>query len=226
MITLKALTDKLVAVLSAAPATTQLTIAAYWHDITSVPTYSSSSQAGVTNSTTQVDLVSGPGVDNQRIIDGINVFNNDTATATIKISYSDDGTLRTLWTITLVPGGYATYTRGAGLQKFDATGTLITSGEPGANGADGLVSLKTAELDFGSTPVRSQTFTVTDATVSPTSKLIASQSGAAATGRDSDENETDALILRCAPGSGSFTVYADALLGPVSGKFKINYIVT
>ena len=86
--------------------------------------------------------------------------------------------------------------------------------------------LKETEIDFGSTPTRGATFTVTDSDVTGTSKIMAVQSGAAATGKDQDENEMDALILRAAPGTGQFTLYADSLFGPVVGNFKINYRVS
>ncbi len=85
------------------------------------------------------------------------------------------------------------------------------------------VSITEVEIDFGSSPMWSKSFTIIDGNVSPSSKLVATQSGSAATGRDADENEMDALILNCKPGSGQFTMNAFAFPGPVSGKYKINY---
>lgn len=224
MITLKVLTDKIVIKLAAAPATTQASVAASWHDITATPTYTSGSQGGTTNGTTLADLVPGPGVDNQRVIDAINVYNNDTVSITATVSYSDNGTLRTLWRFTLAPDCYAVYTRGAGFNIFDSTGKIVTTGSPGQDGTDGILSVQTAEIDFGATPLRSKTFTITDAGITPSSVILVCQSGAAATGEDQDENEMDTLILRAAPASGSMTLYATAMEGTVCGKFKVNYV--
>ena len=57
------------------------------------------------------------------------------------------------------------------------------------------------------------------------SKIVATQSGKAATGRSADENEMDVLSLRAVPAAGSFTLFADVLTGRANGKFKINYMV-
>lgn len=82
----------------------------------------------------------------------------------------------------------------------------------------------TTEIDFGSTPLYSKTFIVTDANITTSHQIIATHSAAAATGRSQDENELEALICRCVAGSGQFTMYVDALPGPVVGKYKINYV--
>jgi hypothetical protein len=82
-----------------------------------------------------------------------------------------------------------------------------------------------AEIDFGTTSAAFEgTFTITDANITPSSMIVAVQSGKAATGKDQDENEMDSLILHALAGSGQFTLYALAKPGPVTGKFKINYI--
>lgn len=88
------------------------------------------------------------------------------------------------------------------------------------------VKLKEAEIDFGSLGVFSGTFTITDSDVTGTSRIMAVQSGAAATGRQADENEMDPLNLRALPGTGQFTLYANGMDGPVAGKYKVNYRVS
>lgn len=224
---LKNTTDKIVAVLSSAVATNQISIVASWHDITAAPSYAAGSVGTVSNDTTQVDVVPAPTSGAQRVIDAINIHNTDTAGVIVAVSYSDNGTIRPLWRFALEPGGFATHTRGGGFGVFDSSGRTITAGAPGSagvDGADGLISVQEAEIDFGPVAVRSKTFTVTDAGVSPASRIVAVQSGAAATGRSADENEGDALVLRCVPGAGSFTLYTTAIEGPVAGKFKINYV--
>ncbi|MEP6983951.1 MAG: hypothetical protein ABI970_00015 [Chloroflexota bacterium] len=85
---------------------------------------------------------------------------------------------------------------------------------------------KQTEIDFGILGTRSKTFTITDADIAESSILMAVQSGNAATDRAQDENEMDALILRCAAAEGEFTLFADSLFGPVSGKYKINYSIS
>lgn len=106
-------------------------------------------------------------------------------------------------------------TAGSGLT---ITGTTLT--------AASSISMVETEVDFGSTPVGETTaFTITDATVSGTSKIMLSLSGAAPTGKDQDELEMDAFHMWALPGSGSFSLYMRPLEGFVHDKFKVNYIV-
>jgi hypothetical protein len=84
---------------------------------------------------------------------------------------------------------------------------------------------KQVEISFNPLGTRSQVFTIVDADVTPTSRLTAVQSGDAPTGRAQDENEMDALHLRCVAGSGQFTLYADTLFGPVANNYKIDYSI-
>lgn len=102
--------------------------------------------------------------------------------------------------------------------KFDLVD--IASG-----GGGGSATVTSIEIDFGTTPTSYKTFTIIDSAVSTSSFLIINQSGAAATGRSADENEMDPLIFSGTPASGSFTLVASALNGPVVGKYKVNYIV-
>lgn len=94
----------------------------------------------------------------------------------------------------------------------------------GSGGSGGAV-ITEVEIDFGSSPVYDKTFTITDASVSGTSKIMVTPSGAAPTGLTSDEWLWDALGFAALAGSGSFTLYAHAQPGPVSGKRKILYTV-
>lgn len=81
------------------------------------------------------------------------------------------------------------------------------------------------ELDFGTDPIRHKQFSVSDANALTTHKFIMQQSAAAPTGRDQDENEFAAFAVRCVcTVNGTITVYADSLLGPVTGKYKFNYM--
>jgi hypothetical protein len=116
------------------------------------------------------------------------------------------------------------------------TGTIGSTGPTGSIGPQGIQGLtgpagtnatifNEVEVDFGSIPRQTKTFIITDGTVFLSSKIIATQSGAAATGRTSDENEMDPLICSAIAGSGSFVLIVSGALGSVTGKYKINYIV-
>lgn len=98
--------------------------------------------------------------------------------------------------------------------------TLNASGGGGGGG-----TWTEAEIDFGSTPKYDASFTVTDGTVSGTSKIIVLPCGKAATGRTADDWQWDGVTLAATPGTGSFTLYAVALPGPVVGPRKIQYQV-
>ncbi len=87
------------------------------------------------------------------------------------------------------------------------------------------VDIKQTEVDFGTTPVWEQSFTVVDGDVSAGSQLIGNVAYEAPTGKDLDEMEMDGLDLKFAPGVGQFTLYARGLDGPVHDKFKINYLI-
>ena len=94
----------------------------------------------------------------------------------------------------------------------------VTSGGGGG-------SMTEVEIDFGTSPTRTKTFTIIDASVSTSSKLMINQSGHAATGRQADENEMDPILFSGTPGSGQFILIANALTGPVAGKYRVNYTV-
>lgn len=83
------------------------------------------------------------------------------------------------------------------------------------------------EIDFGSTPVDSGTFTITDSRVTPKSRILAQAAYEAATGRDLDEVEMDDLSLRCGPATGSFTLLARSFDGSyLEGKYHVFYMVS
>ena len=82
------------------------------------------------------------------------------------------------------------------------------------------------EVDFGSTPVSFGSFTIVDANVSATSKIVATLAYLAPTGKDLDEIEMDDLIIKCGAGVGTFDMYITEAEGSyLADKFKINYIV-
>lgn len=82
------------------------------------------------------------------------------------------------------------------------------------------------EVDFGSgVPKYDASFTVTDATVTGSSKIVVSQSGNVATGRVGNDGEWDSIVFTALAGTGNFSIYCIASPGPVVGKRKIYYMV-
>lgn len=88
----------------------------------------------------------------------------------------------------------------------------------------GALRMKEVQLTFGPPAVVGQVFVVSDADITPASLIEMMHSGAAATGRQADEAEFDAIDCRCEPLTGSFRVYATSLLGHVVGPYKFNYV--
>lgn len=121
-------------------------------------------------------------------------------------------------------------TQGA-VNTINFVGTPVTATVSGnvatviVTGGGGSASITQIEIDFGVSPTRTKTFSITDASVSSTSNLVITQSGKAATGRQADENEMDPILFSGTPGSGQFILIANALTGPVTGKYKVNYMV-
>jgi len=92
-------------------------------------------------------------------------------------------------------------------------------------GTGGAATVYEIEIDFGSTPVKSKKFTITDAGVSTGMKIMVEQSGNPATGRSADENEFTILSARAFAKTGAFDLYVDCLNGTALGKFKFNYML-
>lgn len=108
-----------------------------------------------------------------------------------------------------LPGGTATFLRADGAFASPTAAASISQ----------------TEIDFGATPVAEASFLITDAAVSPSSRIIGNVAYVAPTGKDLDEIEMDGLDLKFAPGSGQFTLYARGLDGYIADRFVINYQV-
>lgn len=147
-----------------------------------------------------------------------------------------DTTFSVVESISTSTGGTAhfIYPSGASKLGFDNTGVTLTSAK---NVQDALKDVAVSvvaiggaiveiEVDFGSIPTRTKVFTVVDAAVSISSHIIAVQSGNAPTGKSADEVEMDPITFAALPGSGSFKLIASTLMGPVVGKFKVNYKIS
>ena len=107
-----------------------------------------------------------------------------------------------------------------------AAGATGPTGPTGPTGATGPVASWTAaEIDFGTTPVYEKDFTIS-ASVTGASVVVAVPSGATATGRVGNDSAWDSLALTTVPASGSFTLTAVPIPGPVVGKRTIQYQIS
>lgn len=143
MIVLDATTKSLQILLGGAVTTNQLVFTASYADyIASPAAFTPGANDGATNNTTAVTLVAAPAASTQRQVKRINVYNADTAQATVTIRLNNGGTLRTMLTVTLQTGERIEYEDAEGFRVFTVTGavkvTAVTSTvEPGY--IDGLV---------------------------------------------------------------------------------------
>jgi len=117
---LDAITKKLEIVLAGAVTANQLPFQCDWVDVTSTAS-TPGTNGGLSNSTTPVDLVPVPGGTTQRIIKYINIYNADTASATVTVRFNDNSTLRTLVKIVLAVGETIIFD-GISFRVLDATG--------------------------------------------------------------------------------------------------------
>lgn len=110
---------------------------------------------------------------------------------------------------------------GAGVSVSDVGGKT-TVNIPSGGGA----TWTEIEVDFGTLPVYSAEFTITDAAITSSAvKMQVLPCGKAATGRTADDWAWDGATFAANPGTGSATCYAYFLPGPVVGPRKIQYSV-
>ncbi len=152
------------------------------------------------------------------IVINIGILNSDTVSHTVTLKRNSNW----LWDAVLSPGERLVYD-GRAWYIHTSNGSIKTTGQAGVNGTDGALTVSEAEIDLGLVPVYDAVITVPATGVTPSSSIIAVQSGKAATGLDADENELDKLIIACVPGTDEFTAYIQTEPGPVSGLFKINF---
>ena len=106
------------------------------------------------------------------------------------------------------------------LQELPAGDTLV-----GAGGGGGSASVYSVTLDFGVTPVQSKTFTFADGNAVTSSKIVMTCAGPA-DGRSFDEMEMDTLhcVAACLT-NGVISVVVTGDPGPLTGKYKFNYLL-
>ena len=95
-----------------------------------------------------------------------------------------------------------------------------------AQAAIALARWKEIEVDFGSVPVSTQKWAITDAEVTTGFNIIAQPCGKPATGRPGNDWEFDACQFTTVPGSGNFTLTATVINGHIRGVRRIMYQIT
>lgn len=101
-------------------------------------------------------------------------------------------------------------------------GATGPQGETGANGANAV--LKSTILDIGALPKPATMFTVTDASVTTSSKIVGTIVADPAT-RDVDENEMDNIDCCVWPLNGSFGIMLTGRDGYIHDKYSYTYTV-
>ena len=113
--------DKIEAVLTASITTNQLQCYSSYRDIT-CNEYTPGNQASITNNTTDVEIVGGPAVRTQRVIDMLSIFNSDTVSASVTLKFQNVTNEYILFKATLGTGELLTWNEGKGWQQFDIYG--------------------------------------------------------------------------------------------------------
>lgn len=137
MIILDSTTESLEILLAGAVTTNQLPFTASYADHNATaPSFTPGSSDGQTNNTTAVTLVGNPGAGVQRQVKRLNVYNADTAQATVTIRLNNGGTLRTQFSIVIQTGERIEYEDGKGFSVYTVTGAqkvtaVASTVEPG-----------------------------------------------------------------------------------------------
>lgn len=93
-----------------------------------------------------------------------------------------------------------------------------------SGGGGGSPPWKTLDIDFGSVPVSTRTFTVVDAAVTGSAaRVIVAPSGATPTGRAGNDWEVDAAMFSTLAGVGQFVLSVVSLNGRIRGVRRIIY---
>lgn len=139
---LNASTDKLEIVLGGTVATNQLQWNVSYQDITSTGmTLPQSAGAGLTNNATAVDIVAAPAASTTRQVTHINVFNADTATATVTIQKDVSGTNYVLISYSVVSGDTLMWSREDGWRLMSAAGgAIVLTGDVTGTGTSSITT--------------------------------------------------------------------------------------
>lgn len=131
MLILATTTDTIEVILAGAPVT-QLPVIASYRDITTSD-YTPGRSAINTNSTTAVIAVAAPASSTQRVIDFLNIYNPNSANATVTVRLDLSGVEYILTSVTLAQGERLAYQEGIGWQTFTTAGAVKSSLNQGTN---------------------------------------------------------------------------------------------
>lgn len=139
---LNASTNKLEIVLGGTVATSQLQWNVSFQDITSTGmTLPQSAGAGLTNNATAVDIVAAPAASTTRQVTHINVFNADTATATVTIQKDVSGTNYVLISYAVTSGDTLMWSREDGWRLMSAAGgAIVLTGDVTGTGTSSIAT--------------------------------------------------------------------------------------
>ena len=139
---LNASTDKLEIVLGGTVTTSQLQWNVSFQDITSTGmTLPQAAGAGLTNNATAVDIVAAPAASTTRQVTHINVFNADTATATVTIQKDVSGTNYVLISYAVTSGDTLMWSREDGWRLMSAAGgAIVLTGDVTGTGTSSITT--------------------------------------------------------------------------------------
>ena len=126
MIILSATTDKLQAILTAAKTANDMQCLVSYRDITT-DTYLPGRSVSTTNGVTAVDILASPAASTQRVVDFISIYNADTATKKLTISFIHAGGAAIIWAGTLATGERLEYTDKNGWSVYTINGSVKIS---------------------------------------------------------------------------------------------------
>lgn len=152
MLILSNTTDSIQIVLGGAVSSSQLQFTASYRDISYTPSdaFTPDRNVGVTNNTTDANIVAAPSANTYRLIDFISVYNSDAADAIVTIKYDANGTEYILWKGTILATQSLQYTDANGWTLSDAGGVAsvftLASGSPPSAPASGYLSFFVSDL--------------------------------------------------------------------------------
>lgn len=132
MIVLNTTTDKIIVALNGAVTTNELSCMSSYRDITT-STYDPGRVVVVTSGSTPVDLVGSPAGSTQRVVDYLSVYNRDTISQVVTISFDDNATPFTLFSVSLASGEKVEYIDGQGFRVIANSGAIKNSINQGNN---------------------------------------------------------------------------------------------